>query len=75
MRIVREGRWERSPARNEASRDVKFGEEVEEEEGGGGSEWIYVCAALPPVFVVWLDSGKVKKRETYSYPYKPWEKT
>ena len=40
MRIVREGRWVRSPVRNEASRDVKFGE-VEEEEGGeeeGGEE-------------------------------------
>ena len=31
MRIVREGRWARSPARKEASRDVKFGEEVEGE--------------------------------------------
>ena len=34
MRIVREGRWVRSPAKKEASRDVKFGEEVEEGEGG-----------------------------------------
>ena len=33
MRIVREGRWVRSPARKEVSRDVKFGEEVEEEGG------------------------------------------
>ena len=40
MRIVRERRWARSPARKEDSRDVKFGE-VEEEEGGeeeGGEE-------------------------------------
>ena len=34
MRIFKEGRWVRSPARKEASRDVKFGEEVEEGEGG-----------------------------------------
>ena len=34
MRIVREGRWVRSPARNEASRGVKFGKEAEEEESG-----------------------------------------
>ena len=34
MRILREGRWVGSPARNEASRDVKFDEEVDEEEGG-----------------------------------------
>ena len=34
MRIVRERRWVRSPARKEDLRDVKFGEEVEEEEGG-----------------------------------------
>ena len=33
MRIAREGRWVRSPARNEASRDVKFGEEAEGEAG------------------------------------------
>ena len=34
VRIVREGRWARIPAINEDSRDDKFGEEVEEEEGG-----------------------------------------
>ena len=34
VRIVKEGRWVRSPARKEASRDVKFGEAVEEGEGG-----------------------------------------
>ena len=33
MRIVRERRWARSPAKKEASRDVKFGEEAEGEDG------------------------------------------
>ena len=53
MRIVRAGKWVRSPARKEASRDVKFGEEMEEGEGGE-EEWIDMCvrAALLPVFVV-----------------------
>ena len=42
MRIVREGRWVRSPARNEDSRDVKFGEVKKE---GGEEERMDVCVS------------------------------